>query len=148
MSTTSPPRTLSARDLEPILALAGKLATPFDLITMLREVVDAAKQVLDAERGTVWLYDAKADELVLEVATGIEPIRIPAGTGLVGSCARNRQVINVRDCYADSRFDPGMDMRYGYRTRCMLTLPLIDHKSVLVGVLQVLNKSHRPFQPH
>ncbi len=146
MSTTSPPRTLSARDLEPILALAGKLATPFDLITMLREVVDAAKQVLDAERGTVWLYDAKADELVLEVATGIEPIRIPAGTGLVGSCARNRQVINVRDCYADSRFDPGMDMRYGYRTRCMLTLPLIDHKSVLVGVMQVLNKRHGVFE--
>jgi sigma-B regulation protein RsbU (phosphoserine phosphatase) len=146
MSTTSPPRALSARDLEPILALAGKLAAPFDLMTMLREVVDAAKQVLDAERGTVWLYDPKADELVLEVATGIEPIRIPAGTGLVGSCARNRQVINVRDCYADSRFDPGMDKRHGYRTRCMLTLPLIDHKSVLVGVMQVLNKKHGVFE--
>src|SRR5258708_1123187 len=146
MSTTARPGRMAARAVEPILALAGKLETPFDLITMLREVVDAAKQVLDAERGTVWLYDAKADEPVLEVATGIDRIRIPARTGLVGSCARNRQVINVRDCYADSRFDPGMDMRYGYRTRCMLTLPLIDHKSVLVGVMQVLNKRHGVFE--
>ena len=142
---THPPD-LSARDLEPILALAGKLAAPFDLTTMLREVVGAAKQVLDADRGTVWLYDREADELVLEVASGIDPIRIPAGTGLVGSCALHRQLINVRDCYADPRFDPGMDKRSGYRTRCMLTLPLVDHHDVLVGVMQVLNKKHGVFE--
>jgi phosphoserine phosphatase RsbU/P len=137
---------LSVRDLEPILALAGKLAAPFDLTTMLREVVGAAKQVLDADRGTVWLYDREADELVLEVASDIAQVRIPAGTGLVGSCALHRQLINVRDCYADPRFDPGMDKRSGYRTRCMLTLPLVDHHDVLVGVMQVLNKKHGVFE--
>ena len=57
--------TLSARNLEPILAVVAKLAAPFDLTTMLAEVVDAAKQVLHVSRGTVWLYDAKTDELVL-----------------------------------------------------------------------------------
>ncbi|HEX3631736.1 MAG TPA: SpoIIE family protein phosphatase [Casimicrobiaceae bacterium] len=107
---------------------------------MLAEVVSAAKQVLNADRGSVWLYDAAADELVLEVATGIRPVRVPSGAGLVGACARNRQIINVPDCYADPRFDPGVDKSSGYRTRCMLTLPLVDHKDVLVGVMQVLNK--------
>jgi phosphoserine phosphatase RsbU/P len=116
------------------------------LTTMLREVVGAAKQVLDADRGTVWLYDREADELVLEVASDIAQVRIPAGTGLVGSCALHRQLINVRDCYADPRFDPGMDKRSGYRTRCMLTLPLVDHHDVLVGVMQVLNKKHGVFE--
>jgi phosphoserine phosphatase RsbU/P len=134
------------RDLEPILAVASKLAAPFDLRTMLREVVDAAKHVLEAERGTVWLYDAATDELVLEVASDIDAIRIPAGKGLVGSCARSRQAINVRDCYADPRFDPSTDKRSGFHTRCMLTLPLIDHKDVLVGVMQVLNKSDGVFE--
>ncbi len=113
---------------------------------MLREVVEAAKLVLRAERGTVWLYDARADELVLEVATDVDPVRIPAGTGLVGSCARGRALINVRDCYSDPRFDPSTDKRTGYRTRCMLTLPLVDHKGVLVGVMQVLNKSEGVFE--
>ena len=134
------------RDLEPILAVAAKLAAPFDLRTMLREVVDAAMLVLESERATVWLYDAKADELLLEVATDVDPIRVPAGMGLVGSCARNRRLINVRDCYADARFDPTMDKRTGYRTRCMLTLPLIDHKDLLVGVMQVLNKADGVFE--
>jgi phosphoserine phosphatase RsbU/P len=141
MSAPVDQRQLSAEDMKAILAVTSALAAPFDLMTMLAEVVSAAKQVLHAERGSVWLYDAAADELVLEVATGIDPVRVRAGVGLAGSCARTRQIINVPDCYADPRFDPGVDKRSGYRTRCMLTLPLVDHKDALVGVMQVLNKA-------
>jgi sigma-B regulation protein RsbU (phosphoserine phosphatase) len=145
MNAPSRSRDLSPRDLEPILAVASKLAAPFDLETMLAEVIDAATRVLAADRGSVWLYDRDADELVMHVANEIVPVRIPAGTGLVGSCARTRETINVPDCYADARFDPGTDRRTGYRTRCLLTLPLVDHKGVLVGVMQLLNKAHGVF---
>jgi len=123
-----------------MLAVTRKLAAPFDLMTMLAEVVSAAKQVLDADWGSVWLYDPTPEELVLEIATGIAPVRVPASAGIVGACARQRQLINVPDCYADARFNPAMDRSTGQRTRCMLALPLIDHKDVLVGVMQVLNK--------
>ena len=133
-------RNLSAEDLEAILGVTSRLAAPFDLTTMLAEVVNAAKQVLRADRGSVWLYDAAKDELVLEIGTGLAAVRIPAGTGIVGACARSRAPINVPDCYADGRFDQGMDRATGYRTRCMLTLPLVDHRDALVGVMQVLNK--------
>ena len=132
--------------MEAILAVTSKLAAPFDLRTMLSEVVSAAKQVLRADRGTVWLYDAAADQLVIEVATGFAPVRIPTSLGLAGACARNRQIINVPDCYADERFNPEVDKRSGYRTRCMLSLPLVDHKDVLVGVMQVLNKVDGVFE--
>src|SRR2546430_2357393 len=138
-------RQLSARDMEVILGVTSALAAPFDLMTMLGEVVAAAKQVLSADRGSVWLYDPVTDELVLEVATGIQPVRVPSGAGLVGACARERQIINVPDCYADPRFDPAVDRRSGYRTRCMLTLPLVDHRDTLVGVMQVLNKRDSVF---
>ncbi len=131
--------------MEAILAVTSKLAAPFDLMTMLTEVVNAAKQVLHADRGSVWLYDAAADELVLEIATGIAPVRVPANAGIVGACARDRGIINVADCYADARFNPEVDRASGYRTRCMLALPLIDHKNVLVGVMQVLNKTGGTF---
>lgn len=145
MNALAHQRGLSARDMEAILAVTSKLAAPFDLLTMLAEVVSAAKQVLQADGGSVWLYDAATDELILEVATGIEPLRVPAGTGIVGACARDRRIINVPDCYADPRFNPDVDRRSGYRTRCMLTLPLVDHKDVLVGVMQVLNKADGVF---
>jgi hypothetical protein len=103
--------------LEAILAVTSKLAAPFDLMTMLSEVVSAAKQVLHADRGSVWLYDPGADELVLEIATGIAPVRVPASAGIVGACARGRAIINVPDCYAD-RASTEVD-RAGIE-RCML----------------------------
>ena len=132
-------------NIEPLLAVTRRLAAPVDLTTMLAEVVSAAKQVLDAERGSVWLYDRPAHELVLQVSTGLAQVRLPADAGIVGTCARERQVINVRDCYADPRFNPELDRQSHFRTRCMLTLPLVDHKDVLVGVLQVLNKKDGVF---
>jgi len=131
---------LSRGDLEALLAVTRALAAPFDLSTMLREVTAAARRVLRAERCSVWLHDAGTDELVLEVSSDVARVRIPVGRGLAGTCARERSPISVPDCYADPRFDAATDRASGFRTRCSLTLPLIDHRGTLVGVMQVLNK--------
>jgi len=53
--------------LRHILEVTRKLAAPFDLDTMLTEVVNASREVLNAERGTVFLYDDANDELVVRV---------------------------------------------------------------------------------
>ena len=131
---------LSREDLQLILGVTRALAAPFELGAMLAEVTRAAQQVLHAERASVWLHDADKGELVVRVADDIHGIRIAVGPGLVGACARDRVTINVPDCYADPRFDPSVDRRTGFRTRCSLTLPLIDHRDVLVGVMQVINR--------
>ena len=138
--STTAARELSRDDLEAVLAVTRSLAAPFALPAMLAEVTAAARRVLRAERASVWLHDADADELVLEVSSDIGRVRVPVGRGLVGACARDAVLINVPDCYADTRFDTTVDVRSGYRTRCALTLPLIDHRGVLVGVMQVLNR--------
>lgn len=143
---TQADRGLSRQDLETILALTRALAAPFDLRTMLATVTDAARRVLHAERSSVWLHDAVADELVLEVASDLQAVRIPLSSGLVGACARGRVTINVPDCYADPRFDPEVDRRSGFRTRCSVTLPLIDHRGSLIGVMQVLNRDGGVFE--
>lgn len=136
---------LEAHALNQILEVTRKLAAPFDLDTMLSEVVDAARTILDADRGTVFLYDEENDELVVKVATELGTIRIPADKGIVGESAQKRTLINVPDCYADARFNQAIDKQTGYRTRCMLTLPLIGYEDSLIGVLQILNKNSGTF---
>lgn len=131
--------------LRQILEVTRKLAAPFDLDTMLAEVVDASREILNADRGTVFLYDSAADELVVRVGTDLEPIRIPANKGIVGESAQTRKLINVPDCYADKRFNRAIDKQTGYRSRCMLTIPLIGYEDSLVGVLQILNKNNGVF---
>jgi len=134
-----------AKALRRILEVTRKLAAPFDLDTMLTEVVDVSRNILDADRGTVFLYDELTDELVVRVATELGTIRIPADKGIVGESAQTHKLINVPDCYADDRFNRGIDKQTGYRSRCMLTIPLLGFEDSLVGVLQILNKNDGVF---
>jgi len=131
--------------VEKILEVTRQLARPLDLTTMLERVIEAGLTVLSADRGSVFLYDAESDVLHTTVATGTGELRIPADRGIVGECARTRRVINVPDCYADPRFNPEIDRQTGYRTRCLLTVPLVGYDDLLVGVMQVLNKTEGVF---
>jgi phosphoserine phosphatase len=136
---------LDTETLERILEVTRQLARPLDLQTMLKRVIDEARTILRADRGTVFLYDPGTDELFSTVATGTGTLRIPAGAGIVGESARTRRVVNVPDCYADPRFNPEVDRKTGYRTRCLLTVPLIGYDGSLVGVMQLLNKEEGVF---
>jgi len=137
-----------ARALRRVLEVTRKLAAPFDLDTMLTEVVDVSRNILDADRGTVFLYDESTNELVVRVATELGSIRIPADKGIVGESAQSKKLINVPDCYADERFNRDIDKQTGYRSRCMLTIPLVGFENSLVGVLQILNKNSGTFDEH
>ncbi|MGH8481962.1 MAG: ATP-binding SpoIIE family protein phosphatase [Nevskiaceae bacterium] len=141
-------RTIGPDELTRVLDVTRKLAARFDLATMLTEVVRAAEAVIEAEGGSLWLYDKEHNEVVMRVATGMEPMRMPADRGLVGECVRTRAIINVPDCYADPRFNQAVDKLSGFRTRCLLTLPLVGLDDALVGVLQILNKRRGVFDAH
>jgi phosphoserine phosphatase len=120
-----------------VLDVARDLSRPADLYEMLAMVVEAGRQVLRADRGTVLLYDDEARELFSTV--GDEQFRFSIDTGISGDAARKRQVEYVPDCYADPRFNPAIDRQTGYRTKVILALPLIGLDDELVGVMTMLN---------
>jgi phosphoserine phosphatase len=136
-----------------ILAVARHLSASADLKDILSVIIDAMRDTLDAERATVFEFDPKTNELFTTVAHGVagegaaavREIRIPITAGLAGECATKRQIINVPDAYADRRFNQSVDKQTGFRTRSILTIPLVGHDGELVGVAQVLNKHGGPF---
>ncbi len=136
---------LGLEDFRRLLDVARALGEPLTLEALLARIVDAARDLLQAERGSVFLHDPASGELYTMVATGSGEIRVPPGRGIVGECAQRRQVVNVPDCYADPRFDASFDRLSGFRTRCLLAVPLVGHDDALVGVMQVLNKRGGPF---
>jgi len=128
--------------LERILAVSRRLSSSGDLEDVLGVVIDALRDLLGADRASVFQYDADADTLFATRAHGLpSDLTVPASAGLIGEAARRREVINIPDAYADPRFNRGVDEETGYRTRCLLTIPLIDFEDELVGVAQVLNKT-------
>ena len=139
---------LSQDSVARILDVAQKLAQPLDLLKLLAEVVDACKSVLTADKGSLWLYEPSADELVMRIPDLNPAPRMRVGEGLVGQCLASRRIINVADAYADPRFHAAVDKATGYRTGSILNVPLLGWEKQPVGVLQLLNKSIGVFDRH
>ena len=139
-SMDEPDRSLEHDILYHLLEVARQLSASVSLREILSVIIDAMRDAIKAERATVLEYDADRDELFSTVAHGLGDIRIPAGTGLAGICAREKRIINVADAYADDRFNPEIDKQTGFRTRSILTVPLVAADGALCGVSQVLNK--------
>jgi len=131
--------------LKRVLDVTRKLASSYELDQLLEQVIDAGRQVLEADRGSVFLFDEGANELHTTVATGGQTIRFSADQGIAGECVKSRKVVNVPDCYADPRFNREIDRTTGYRTKCLITVPLIGTDDELVGVMQLLNAAKGGF---
>ena len=123
-----------------ILELTQKLAQPHDLSSMLEQVLEAGLDVLQAESGSLWLYDASNNVINMRLPVLASPISVSVGQGLVGECLATNKVINVPDCYADPRFNSSVDKGTGFRTRSLLSVPLVGADAAQIGVLQLLNK--------
>lgn len=136
-----------------LLGVARHLSGSADLHQILSAIIDAMRDLLGAERATVFEFDPRTNELFTTVAHGVgadtelrEGIRIPADAGIAGECAQKRVIINVPDAYADPRFNQAVDRMTGFRTRSILAIPLVDFDGELIGVAQVLNRlSGEPF---
>ncbi|WP_437740802.1 SpoIIE family protein phosphatase [Sorangium sp. So ce1504] len=141
------PSLIDASSLILILDVSRKLAAPCDLTELLELIIKTGREVIGADRGSVFLYDEEAKELYSRVATGEAQIRVSIDKGIAGECARKRQTILVDDCYSDPRFNQEIDRRTGYHTKSLITVPLIGLDDKLVGVLQMLNSKADHFGP-
>ena len=80
----SGPAQLDAKTLIRILDVTRTLAVPCDLKELLGLIIDVGRDVLQADRGTVFLYDREAGELFATVATGEKEIRFSIDAGIAG----------------------------------------------------------------
>lgn len=133
------------KDLRAVLEVTRRLSATIELSPLLARVEQAALTVLGCERATVFLYDRSRNELYSRMATGVDEIRFSADLGIAGEVVRTGEIVNVPDAYADPRFNKAIDLKTGFRTRNMVTLPLIGFDRSVVGVLQVLNKHDGQF---
>jgi len=123
------------------------LSTTGDLDALLRLIVAKVTELMEADRATLYLVTDDGSQLWSKVLQGgaMVEIRLAVGEGIAGWVAKTRELVNIPDAYADQRFQPAVDLKSGYRTRSILSVPMTGALGGLVGVLQVLNKSDGPF---
>ena len=137
-----------ASTFQALLKVVSAMQGEKDLNHLLTLIISSITPVLNAERTTLFLYDANRNELYDKIAekSEISEIRLPVGPGsIAGTVADTLDPINIADAYEDPRFDPSTDKKTGWRTRNMVAVPLLTHEDKLIGVIEVLNKIGGPF---
>jgi signal transduction histidine kinase len=123
------------------------LSTVGDIDALLRLIMEKVTELMEADRSTLFLVTEDGRQLWSKVIQGSEvvEIRLDVGEGVAGWVAQTREIVNIPDAYADQRFQPAVDLKSGFRTRSILSVPMLGALGGLVGVLQVLNKQDGPF---
>ncbi|MCP3903037.1 MAG: SpoIIE family protein phosphatase [Planctomycetes bacterium] len=142
---------LAEEALHRLLDVAQALSGSADLTAILSVIIDAMRDLLQADRATVFELDPERDELFSTVAHGLTAsvelaeIRFSSAQGLAGEAFQTGKIINVPDAYEDDRFNREVDRSSGFRTKSLLTIPLVGDDGRRVGVAQVLNKREGSF---
>ena len=131
------------KKLDLVAEVGSALSSALDLEDLLALLMEKVTELMEADRSTLYLLSDDGRELWSKVVQGGEvlEIRLKVGEGIAGWVASSGEVVNIHDAYADTRFQPAVDLRSGYRTRACLTVPMRNTMGATVGVLQVLNKT-------
>ena len=110
-------------------------------------LVTALRAEIECDRSAIFLLDREKGEIHSTIAEEMEDwdIRLNLNLGIAGLVALTAEVINIPDVYSDSRFDRSVDERTGYKTRCMLCVPLKTQSGEILGVIEVMNKKNGVF---
>ncbi|HEY9747241.1 MAG TPA: GAF domain-containing protein [Allocoleopsis sp.] len=143
---------IAARNQKGVAALleaTKMLGRSLDLETTLRAVMDQARDLMQADRSTLFLLSQETNELWTKIADAANEktfeIRIPANKGIAGYVASTGETLNIPNAYEDPRFDPSTDKKTGYYTRNILCMPVFNSGGDLIGVTQLINKHQGSF---
>lgn len=125
------------------------------LYAVLREVTATVRDLLGADRTTIFLLNDERTELWSLVAQGegdeFLDIQVPVGEGIAGQVAASKQIIHIADnVYDDPRSElvQEFDKKYNYYTKNILAFPILDDRQELISVIQLLNKLEQPGNSH
>jgi HD-GYP domain-containing protein (c-di-GMP phosphodiesterase class II) len=126
--------------LDIIFHYVSLIASEKDLDRLLLIMADLGRDLILADRCTLWLHDKENHQLWTKVAHGVAPLRMSADKGFAGYALMNNETILVEDAYTDARHNPAVDLQTGYHTRSVLVIPIQDQNGEIMGTYQAINK--------
>lgn len=143
---------LKIEHAEHVKRIAMQIHAASDLDQILLDLHKDILGLFDAEDLTLFAFDAEKKEIFSKVphVDGVEEVRIPITEhSLPGFCAKYLRPVNIADAYNMAELqtihpsllhDASYDKRTGFKTKQVLTYPIVADNKYLMGVLQLQNK--------
>ena len=151
-------------ELSQLNDIGVKLSAERDINKLLELILQKSREITVADAGSLYLVEpaqeggnGNGDRLRFKLpqndsvaVSGFQEYTIPLDqTSIAGYVAVTGEPVNVADAY---NLPPGspytisrsFDDKSGYRSRSMLVVPMKDHKEVVIGVVQLINKKRDP----
>ena len=155
------------RRLEQLNEIGAALSQERDIDHLLEKILLAAKAVTRAAAGTLYVLEPSDEGPQLRFAimrnesmgiamggtTGspipFYPVHLHGKDGkpnnqmVAAYAALTGKTVNIADAYSEEGFDfsgtRNFDKKTGYRSKAFLTVPMKNHQSEIIGVLQLIN---------
>jgi response regulator RpfG family c-di-GMP phosphodiesterase len=143
--------------MQQLLGLGVELNRIHDLDILLERVLTLARKFVNADAGSIYIREgnrldfahSQNDTLQKRLAPGEKLIystfSVPVdANSIAGYSAATGKVLSIPDVYAlppdkRYRFSKKFDENSGYHTHSMLTIPLMNAKKEILGILQIIN---------
>ena len=141
----------SARHLRLLTETIAAVNSSLDLEEVLGLIARRVADALEADACFVYLYDERADELVLRATHGthVEELtrrpRMRPGEGITGTAAAERAPVMIpREAHLDPRFKPFPNLPED-EYESILAVPILARSAKLEGALNVRTREPREF---
>lgn len=143
---------LARRQIEAVQRISAALYSVTDTDTLLRQALDVALEVVEADAGSLLLYNADQNALIFRHAVGPvaasllgTSLDLSLAKGIAGDVFRTGQGRLTPDVGRDADHIGTVDARTGYHTRSLMTIPLHARQGLPLGVIQFVNKRSGDF---
>lgn len=149
-----------------LINIARAMTTERDLNKLLGVILEKCRLVTGADAGSIYVVEQPAvsatadeppqsmrgpmlrfklsqnDSVTYDSSEFVMPI---SNRSIAGGAALAKKAINIADAYeipagVPYGFDRRFDERIGYRTKSLLTVPLVSQRDEVIGVIQLINK--------
>jgi signal transduction histidine kinase len=135
--------------MERLIDISHTIASTLELGKLLRQIVEAARELTSSEASSILLLDPRTDELRFEATTNLralelEGLSVPREGSIAGWIVSHNERLLVHDTRKDTRWNPHVDEMTAFQTRSIVGVPLTARDKT-IGVLEALNKQEGTF---
>ncbi|QEG42418.1 sigma-54 interaction domain-containing protein [Roseimaritima ulvae] len=134
--------------LEAMLDCAAQWHQEDDPEALLHAIANAATQLLQSERASIFLWDRARKKLVGKPALGVgnQPLEVDDSAGVVGAVLQSGQPRRWQASEdEEAEINRAVDRKLQFVTRSLLAVPLQDQAGKPAGVFEVINKKQGAF---
>jgi HD-GYP domain-containing protein (c-di-GMP phosphodiesterase class II) len=144
------------REIKELTRIGMALSTERDYHALLELILSQALRITGSDGGSLYIVEQQEDgtrRLRFTLSQNVSRPDIPFveftmamdTTSIAGYAATTGEPLVIDDVYflppdVDYTFNRSFDEKYGYRSKSILTVPMMDHKDEVIGVLQLINR--------